>query len=65
MTPRRSSKNRRFGEKYHLHRQGDKNRLIVFRRCVPRLIFTANDIPTSPILVPPDGGDTLLLNIGS
>jgi hypothetical protein len=43
-TKRGSCKNRRFGETYGLHHQGDKNRFIL------RFPVTA-DVPSSPILV--------------
>jgi hypothetical protein len=52
---RGTCKNRRFGGTYRLHHQGDRNRRatddIVFLRSVLRLLFTANVVPSYPILV--------------
>jgi hypothetical protein len=66
-TPCGSCKNRRFGGKYHLHHQGDKNRLArnnvssnyqpkhaakkYYGSSFLRLLVTANVVPSSPILV--------------
>jgi hypothetical protein len=46
VTPCGCTKHRRFGRTYHLHQHGG-----VLLRCVLRLLFTANLVPSSPILV--------------
>jgi hypothetical protein len=50
-----SFKNRRFGRKYRVHHQSDKNQLVrnteVFLRSILRLLITANIATSSPILV--------------
>jgi hypothetical protein len=46
ITPCSCFKNRRFGRRYRHHHQGDRN-----RRSLLRLLVTANDVPSSPILV--------------
>jgi hypothetical protein len=52
VTPCCSCKNRRFGGTWRLHHQGDNNAVhLVFLRIVGRLLFMANVVPSSPILV--------------
>jgi hypothetical protein len=52
VTPCGCCKNRRFGGKYRLNHQGDKNRRAGHNvSSVLRLLVTANVVPISPILV--------------
>jgi hypothetical protein len=49
VTPRASCKNRRFGERYHLCHQDDKDWRI-FLLCVLQMLVTANVVLSTPII---------------
>jgi hypothetical protein len=60
-----SSKNQRFGGRYHIDHQGEKNQRVSFFHSLLQLLVTATVVPSTLIFSTDDRGDILLRNIGS